>query len=64
MEKPAKYNRDCQINPYYVMYLEDKLKEVESVIKLTTRLVDDQSNGMTDGSICVSAMKDIRRHLR
>lgn len=42
----------------------EKLAKVKSAIELTEELCEDQSNGMTDGSICISAMKDIRRHVK
>lgn len=41
-----------------------KLDQIQSVVDLAERWCDDQENDMTDGSICISAMKDIRRILK
>lgn len=41
----------------------DKLERIRLVFKMVEDLCLDQSNGLTDGEICISAMKDIRRIL-
>lgn len=38
-----------------------KIESIKYIIKLAEEWCKDQSNGMTDGTICISAMKDIRR---
>lgn len=41
--------------------LERKLFKIETILKLAESWSKDQENGLTDSSICVSAMKDIKR---
>jgi len=52
------------LNQEYVDFLEKKISSIESVVKFAERWSNDQENGLTDGEICISAMKDIRRHLK
>lgn len=63
MKKPQKYI-GLSLNEEYVEYLEKKLKKLEGIVEITNDWCEDQENGLTDGSICISAMKDIRRHLK
>ena len=63
MHKPNKYV-GLEINLDYVSYLEQTLNKVQRAVAITENWCADQSNGMTDGSICIAAMKDIRRHVK
>lgn len=38
-----------------------KLAKVKATIKLADEWSADQSNGITTGSVCIAALKDIRR---
>ncbi len=40
------------------------IEKVKSAISLAEEWCVDQSNSMTDGSICISCCKDIRRHIK
>lgn len=44
--------------------LNDKFKKIKSLIEFTEKWCKYQSNGMTDGQICISAMKDLRRIIK
>jgi hypothetical protein len=63
MIKPERYV-GFQLNDDYVTYLEKQLDQMRFVVDLAGRWCEDQENGMTDGTICISAMKDIRRILK
>jgi hypothetical protein len=63
MKAPEKYI-GLSLNEAYVEHLENKIEKVKSIVKLTTDWCEDQENKMTDGSICISAMKDVRRTLK
>ena len=58
MEKHPKYTRDFHINQDYIDHIEKKLKKVELVVKWV-----NQSNGVTNGDVCISALKNISRYL-
>lgn len=45
----------------HVKEVDTKLDKIRNTIKLAEDWCKDQSNELTDGSICISAMKDIRR---
>ena len=40
------------------------ISKIQSVVDMTEEWVKDQSNGITDMSLCISAMRDIRRILK
>ena len=40
--------------------LTEKIEKLKKLIELAEDWCEDQSNGMTDGMICISAMKDVR----
>jgi len=63
MKPPLKYI-GMSLNQDYVDYLENKISSINSVVKFAERWSNEQGNGLTDGEICISAMKDIRRHLK
>jgi hypothetical protein len=63
MKKPEKHI-GFGLNIHYITYLEENLRKIESVVDLAGRWCEDQENGMTDGTICIAALKDIRRILR
>jgi hypothetical protein len=63
MKTPEKYI-GLSLNEAYVEHLEKKIEKVNSVVNLANDWCEDQENEITDGSICISAMKDIRRTLR
>ena len=48
----------------YIKKSNDKLNKIQSAIDLAEKLCYDQSNKIIDGSICISAMKSIRRYLK
>lgn len=60
MSKPQKFV-GLSISDSYVEYLEKTLNSVVTIVDIAESWSEDQINGMTDGSICISAMKDIRR---
>lgn len=39
----------------------EKIEKLKKLVKLAEDWSLDQENGMTDGEICLSAMKDVRR---
>lgn len=41
--------------------LSDKLNNIQKVINMSEKWSEDQSNGLTEGQVCISALKDIRR---
>jgi len=45
-----------QLNEFFIF--------VKSAIVFATELCNDQSNGMTDGQICIAALKDIGRKIK
>jgi len=58
---PPKYTRDFHINMEYVDHLEKKIKDTQYIVELTDKFVGDTSNDhMTEGEVCISAMKDIK----
>jgi len=61
--KPKKYI-NAHLNIDYVSYLENKLNAVKSAVRLAEGFIADQSNGLTDDLVCISALKDIRKHIR
>jgi hypothetical protein len=62
MTIPDKYI-GLTFNEAYVEHLENKINSLKSLVNLTENWCEDQENNMTDGSICISAMKDVRRTL-
>jgi hypothetical protein len=44
--------------------LSDKLNNIQKVIVMAEKWSEDQSNGLTDSQVCISALKDIRRILK
>jgi len=45
----------------YILHLEAKIIKIRKSLKLAEDLCGDQSNGMTESSICIAALRDIRR---
>lgn len=41
----------------------EKLKRIRKVVKMAEEWSKDQNNNLTESSICISALKDIRRIL-
>jgi hypothetical protein len=39
------------------------IEKIKMVLKMTDEWIKDQSNGLTDGEICIAALKDIKRIL-
>jgi len=44
--------------------IKNRLQKMESAVSLAEDWANDQRNWLTDGEICISALKDIRRLLR
>ena len=42
----------------------ENLDRIKRVIEMAEDWCTDQANGLTDGEICISALKDIRRILK
>ena len=63
MTVPKKYI-GLSLNEAYVEYLEGKLQKVQAACTIAEDWCKDQSNGMPDSTICISAMRDIRRHVK
>ena len=40
------------------------IDKIEQVVEMAEDWCKDQSNGLTDGEICISALKDIRHILK
>lgn len=44
--------------------LREKINYIKSVIETSKRWCADQTNGLTEQQVCMSALKDIRRTLK
>jgi len=42
----------------------EKIKYIKTVIERTEKWCKDQTNNLTDGEICISALKDIKRIIK
>lgn len=63
--EPKYHKHNCPVwMKDHIDKLERKIKFCENTVKIATKWSQDQSNGLTDGEICVSAMNGIRRILK
>lgn len=55
---------DVTVDSNYLEKLERTINLISSNVTVAEEWCKDQKNGMTDGEICIAALKDVRRLVR
>ena len=68
LEKENKELREKCISKQMCVKLVDEnripLNKIKQIVHMAEDWCEDQENGITDGEVCISAMKDIRRIIK